>query len=618
MPTPSQRLQVDSSITFDGIEYELREHSWEPAPTQPGDAVSSFEVRIENWALGWGASKYTQVGQYDYAAAACMHRSGCFLPGAAVTTPSFGVTTPSGLVSFCEYWDGTAANRRLLAIAGRTVHEIQPNGTITGNSLTTPVDSGDRMMKGFRFKAATAMSAPYVFIPVQGSESDDYFIVRTAANTYAKTSANKRAQAMAAGKDVDGEDIVWRIDESGRLNATTTDSDPNSSGSWAGATYATGEGSVKANDLIQVGRQLLVGREDGAWSWDTARNSIPITKGLEATPGAENFTYFKEAFGYILAPTSQGLVWIEGMEWGMCGPVSSNEAARNLRGSENAVSGAAGAYVYAAVYSGTTSYIFLGTIRRQGESGEGPFTWHGPVATIGQKVEDLHVSTVFGNKLWMGYSNGFSYINLNDDFSPATDLAAGYIYLPEGIFDTEGAAIIKDFEKAEFVTRAATPFSSSNKWGIEIEGTPGSGTFTAIDGGEVSSGATAERFWSTATSGTRLRGRLTYSANGGAAELESVTVRGKLRPETTRLHTFTIEAKDAQRTPRGVKVQTSAKAQRNALEAMVGGGRKTVKLYGQDTLTGQVVSVQEATERTGSTQNVGRGLQVQFREAAIS
>ena len=91
------------------------------------------------------------------------------------------------------------------------------------------------------------MTAPKVFIPVQNGGSSDYFIVRTAANTYIENTGNKIARAFAAGKDIDGQDVLFRIDEDGEINLTTTGSDPSVGASWASATYGAGETSSKVN-----------------------------------------------------------------------------------------------------------------------------------------------------------------------------------------------------------------------------------------------------------------------------------------------------------------------------------------------------------------------------------
>lgn len=611
------------SLIIDGLEYQLIEgdgsHKREAVNTQPGDSDQEWEKRIENAALGWGQSRYAGPGGYDYGDVAVLHRVGVFQPGATVTALAPG-TAPTGNVSFVEYWDGVAANRRLIIIAARHVYEVDSAGTISVNTLTASVATAARMGRGVRFKAATGMAAPKIFIPVQGLLSTDGFIVRTAVNTYAKQSSNLRASCFGAGKDAEGEDVLWRINENGRLNSSIPDTDPATTANWAGQTFAVGETSSRANDLIQQGRSMVAGKEDGAWSWDNVLNAVPITKGMENTPDVDNFTFLKDVNGMAVTPTAQGIIWIDGLEWGVCGPVSANQGARNLRGVEQAVSAIAGSYIYSSVYIGGNSLIFMGAPKRQGDTGEGPFTWHGPVAKVtGFQLTDLHVSTVFGVKLWWGAIAKFGYINLQDDFSPATDATSGDIYLPEGIVDIDGPGVIKDFRKAEFITRAAVPFSATNQWSIALETTPGSGTWTAVDGGAVASGAVASRYWSTETFGSRLRVRLSYSANGGSAELEAVVLRGTERPEKAWVHTFQLQSRDGIRTRRRNRVWRAARTDGSTLEGLIASGRKTVITYGQSTFTGKVTNVQEVIARPpGREQPPARMFEVRVREVVTS
>lgn len=599
-----QNIWQDTSLIVAGEPYQLDDtpgsdppHTKQAVPVQPGEMGTEFEVRLENLALGWGMTKETEKGGYDYGNTAVLHKRLSWLPGAKVTDRT-AATAPDGPVSFCEFWDGTAANRRLLCIASRYVFEVRPNGTVDVNDLTASVAAGKKMTKGIRYKAPTAMASPKMFIAVQGG-STDYFIVRSAANTYAVNAGSKVAKAFAVAKDIDGEDIVARIDENGKVNFTTADTDPDAGASWAAAVYAVGETSVGVNDLFQQGRSLLVGREDGAFTFDNVANSIPVTKGMEQTPSADAFRYWKDFNGLALAPSAQGLIYVDGLDWGVCGPVSSNLEARNLRGTEVAVSAQAGIYDYCAVYSGGTSYIFVGTPRANEERGTGPFVWHGPVASVSGQVSDLCPSTVFGTKLWIGTASKIYTIDLNSDYSPVTDAASGYIYLPEGSLDVDGPGVIKDFRKAEFIAPAGTPFASTNQWTIGIETTPGSGTYVDIDGGTVSSGVYAERFWSTETSGRRLRARLAYSGNTGSAELETVIVRGTQRPETTDEHHFRIIARDGGRKPGGARNWQTAEAIETTLRALLDSGRATAITYGQETFTGKVTDFKEVPIRVG-------------------
>lgn len=619
MTTNKEILHLAGPIRLDGQVYQLDGDSYtaETVQTQPGDAEQEWEKRIENWGLGWGSQRYEQPGTYDYASPGNMHRRGVFLPGAGVTALSPG-TAPTGNVSFGEYWDGVAANRRLIIVSARHVYEVNSAGTVAVNALTSLVPSTARMSKPTRFRTP-GMAAPKVFIPVQNGGATDYFIVRTAANTYIENAGNKIARAFAAGKDVDGQDILWRIDEDGELNSTTTGSDPSAGASWAGATYGAGETSSLVNDLFQQNKAILVGKEDGCWTFDSRLNCIPVTPGMEQTPDADNFTYFKDVNGRAVAPTAQGIVWIDGLEWGTCGPVSSNNLPGSLRGTEPAVSASAGNYVYSAVYFGSDSYIFMGSPRLQGDIGEGPFTWHGPVAVVtGFQVVDLFVSTVFGTKLWWGAVANFGYINLKADFSPETDAASGSIYLPEGILDIDGPGVIKDFRKCEFITRPGAPFATTNAWTFELETTPGSGSYVAVNGGVTgtSDGVVASRFWSTETSGKRLRARLSYSGNTGAGELEAVVIRGTQRPEHCELFTFTFNLGAVNK--QGAKDFTKPETIRARLKAMKSAGRKVVVVIGERSVTGRVTDVRSIVKQTGEKLPAQHQVEVRFREVVTA
>lgn len=622
----SEVNRFPSALRLNGVDYLFDGYPSsqvvvELTPSQPGDSENEFERRIENWAMGWGSSRFEQPGTYDYGLPAVMHRRGVFLPGAAVTALS-PATAPTGNVSFCEYWDGVAANRRLIAVAARHVYEIDASGNVTISNLTAIVPATARMGRGVCFKVAS-MSAPKVFIPVQNGGATDYFIVRTAASTYIENAGNKIATALAAIKDIDGEDIMVRADENGRLNVTTANADPSAGASWAGSTYGVGSVNSKVLDLFMQNRAIIAGKEDGAYTFDSRLNTIPITPGFEQTPDADNFTYIKDVNGMAVAPTAAGILWIDGLDYGVCGPVSANDQARNLRGPELAVSAMAGKYCYASVYYNSNSYIFLGTPRLQGDVGEGPFTWHGPIAVVtGFQVQDLFVSTVWGTKLWWGAAAKFGYINLkSEDFSPATDATSGYIYLPEGILDIDGPGIIKDFRKVEFVTRAGAPFSATNAWTFEVETTPGSGTYVAVDGGATGAGdgVLASRYWTTETSGKRLRCRIGYSGNsGGTAELEAVVVRGTERPEMTEVYNFTIKLRAGQRMPAGHRRVGRPNLDWTTLEALQNSGRKVAMVYGERTLTGRITNIEMQEEKTGKLLPGEMLVKVRFRRVVTS
>lgn len=624
-----QNLSQDASLIIAGEEYPLDNTPGSDPPhvvrainLQPGDDDVEWERRIENDAMGWGESRSNRGGAYDYASVANLHKRRSFLPGAAYTSRIGALNAPGGAVSFCEYWDGTDANRRLILIGPRVIYEVAPAGTIVEVDITSLVPNGAKATWGVRYKAPTAMASPKVFVFVQKGGANDYFLTRTGAATYIENTGSLRGVAGGIAKDSVGEDVLARVNENGRLVYTTEDTDPDASASWAAASYAIGETSVQVNSLFQQGRSMLVGRVDGVYTFDNVTNAVPITRGLEQTPDEDNCRYFKDVNGLAVCPTVAGLIYIDGLDWGVCGPVSSNRDARNLRGREVAVTGMVGEFVYCAVYHGSTSYIFMGTPRVEEGTGQGPFVWHGPFASVGYQVTDMIVSTVVtGTKrLWLAGATDFGSIELNDDFSPKADKASGDIFLPEGIFDLGGPGVIKDFRKAEFVAPASVPFGAANQWTIAIETTPGSGTFVDINGGvtDAADGVVAQRYWTTETSGKRLRAKIRYEDNAGAGELESVIVRGTMRPETADEHEFRLLWRDGQRAPSGKQMWKTAESAYEALRALVDSGRQTVITYGQDTFSGRVVDVQEVLVRNGRKPAPRRAIKVVIRRVKLA
>lgn len=606
MPPRSQHTAQAADVVIDGDQYMLDgEIKVETVPVQPGEDEQEFERRLQNFARGWGESKFASAGGYDYADCGNLHRIGAWLPGAAVTDRTDG-TAPTGPVSFAEWWDGTAANRRLVIVSPRYIYEVDSAGTVVRTDLGVAFTLARGMTKAVRYRTS-GMTTPKMFVARPSSTVTDYMVRRTGAGAWAVSGNNKYAAAIGNAKDSTGDDVLWRVDENGKLNASLGDNDPDTGASWAGELVDAGESSIKVVDLGQQAQAVVMAREDGVWTFDNVGRAIPITKGIEQTPDPENGRWMKDFNGDMLVPTVQALLWVSGLEWQPAGPVSSNPDARHLRGREVAVSAQAGRYVYAAVNLSTASYIFLGEPRQGGQTGRGPLVWHGPVASLsnasGRRVTDLWASTIFGTKLWIGYrtdagtAGGWATIDLNADFSPKTDLATGYIYMPDGILDMNGAGIMKDLRKVEFVSPGDTPFSATNSWTLEVDNGAG---YTAVDGGAVTAGTYAERYFTTEMAGTRFKGvRLKWSGNTGAAELEAAIVRGTMRAEKTDQYELTLVLRDSPRLATGARRPTTAATMESDLRALAASGRKTVVTLGRDSFSGRVTYVSPVTTRTG-------------------
>jgi len=236
---------------------------------------------------------------------------------------------------------------------------------------------------------------------------------------------------------------------------------------------------------------------------------------------------------------------------------------------------------------------------------------------VPHEVTDLHISTTYGNRLWVGHTTGYGYGNLGTDLSPYPDAPSGYIYLPEGILDMSGPGVIKDFRKAEFVAPAGKPFAAGNQWTLALDLT-GAGTWVDIDGGPVATGQVADRWWVTETAGKRPRARLAYTGNIGLAELEQVTIRGTERPEKTWKHTFRIRGIDDGQNSAHVRVGTTARGTAERLEALKHLGRKVGAVYGNESFTCRVIDVREVITQPTQGSAPIRDIELTLREVLLA
>jgi len=607
----------DAPVIIDSKEYILDDEADTPVRqsfvrTQPGDDGEEFHERIENFALGWGHSKQLERNTYDYGYPANLHRRLSFLPGCTVNeyTPA---TVPIGPGTLMEYWDGTAANRRLIVITPRHIYEVTPAGVVSTTDMGVNFTTARAMTYGVLFRN-TSTSVPRVYVARQSATATDYFVTRSTAGVWALTASLKRADAIAGGKDQTGANVLWIVNpdtNGGELQQCVADADPEAAGSYGATTYPIGEVSMRTNFVMQQAKRMLCCRPDGIFGFDNVARSIPLTPGLEALLDDRNGFGAADFNGMGVVPTIAGLVWIEGLEWGMCGPISSNSDARSLRDVREVAFAAAGEYAYAATWDGTNSYIYLGTVRseRNTGSGTGPFIWHGPIAVLPSvRVSDLKASTVWNKKLWIALHDGFAAIDLEDDFSPTPNSTTGYIYMPEGVLDRGGPQVIKEVHSVEFIAPASAPFDANDTWGADFNF--GSG-WESI--GIANSGTYAKKEFATEKAARRPLMRLAYAWNA-TAELEAVIVNGIERPEGRWHYVYQFKATERQRKPGGAQTYRHPQTVEEDLKALREAGWVGLVQWGQTSINGKVVSVTPITKPEGRNQEPTRYFEVEISE----
>lgn len=596
--------QYGTDLVLNGLGYVLENrgnnppHQRAPLPVQEGESKQEFNLEFRNGAKGWGWSKYLSEHIYDYTDAAILYRAHSWLPGTTVHFLSPG-TAPDGPVAFGEFWDGTEANRRLIAAADRYVYEIQANLTISTNDLTAVIGASGAMGKPERYK--TGSIAVRMYIPVKGPTATDLFIVRTAANAYSETTSTFRAEAMGVAVDIAGDFVLWIADpdaswageDKGQIRQSVALADPQNVGSYATASYPVGEASVEINDIVQQNKRMLIARPDGVYTFNNVSKSVPVVGLLDALD-SENGKYITDYNGTAIVPTIVGLLQIDGIQWEPVGPISSNKDAHHLRDQRELAFTSAGEYAYAATFDGVNSMIWLGTKRGEMEvsSGSGPFVWHGVIATVPAKEiapGGMRVWTAGGKRLFLGFHDSIGYIQLNDDFSPVADAASGTIYFPEGALDAEGPAVLVEIHSVEYIGTVDRPMDSLNKWTVSFDF--GEGPVSPGDGDD---GVYKRVAFATERSGRRIQLQLSY-VNDGTAELESFVVNGIVRPLNRWRHTFRIRGDEFPRGNIRQRIHRTPEKIGEELRALYNAGWKGVVQFGNDSFFGQVTDFSEST-----------------------
>jgi hypothetical protein len=607
----------DAPVIIDGKEYLFDDEVPTPVKqmevqTQPGEDGQEFSERIENFALGWGHSKQLERNTYDYGFPAVLNRRLSFLPGCVVFeyTPA---TVPIGPATFCEYWDGVEANRRLIIVTPRHIYEIDGDGTVVTVDMGANFTTTRAMTYGVLFRNAST-AVPRMYVARQSAVATDYFVTRGTGGVWTLTTSNLRADAIASGKDQTGANVLWIVDpdtKGGELRQCVADADPELAGSYGLTSYPIGEISVRTNVLLQQAKRMLAARPDGIFSFDNVARTVPITPGLEALLDSRNGFMASDFNGMVVVPTIGGLLWVDGLEWGYCGPVSSNTDARSLRDVREMAFAGAGEYAYCATWDGTDSYIYSGTVRseRNTGSGAGPFIWHGPIAVLENvQVTDLRASTVFGKRLWIGLTDGFAALNLNDDFSPISNMDAGYVYLPEGVLDRAGPQVIKEIHNVELIAPVSKPFDVNNTWAAEFDF--GSGYESP---GSATSGSYSKEEFVGEKFARRPLMRLAYTSNG-PAELEAVIVNGIERPEVRWHYVLNLKATETQRKPGGARTWRHPETVEEDLKALRESGWVGLVKFGQTEINAKVVSVRPATHPEGRHTEPTRFFEVELSE----
>lgn len=557
------------TIRIDGRDFRIADRNLlnqpqvlqiQEAPAQRSESIE-WDRTFTTDGTGWGTTLATRPGQYSWGTPALLHVPFIMRPGCQVTEVTWPAYTPltGSRISFSQLQPDVASVAILIVVTARHVYEFRPDGTWTAFDLGANFTLARGMSKAVQFRNA-AMTQAKVYIARPSQFATDYMVERSGgfSGTYSVSPNNRYAEALGMGRDAVGMLVLWRVDENGRLNQCVADGDPSTPGAWQATTASTPISTTLAyaNDIAQVGRNLVVARSDGFYTFDSLANPVPITRGHEMAHRKDAGMWMRDFNGSLIAPSGFGIIAIDGLQWQIVGPVSAHRTQRFIPGLEVAVTSMVGNYIYSAVYDGLVdlSYIFLGTPFVEGDESKGPITWHGPIAFVGGKVTDLYIATVYENRLWIGWLEGntpkMGYIRLDSTFQPYPTSTSGYVYFPEGMLDASGHGLMKEIRKAELAFSPDYPYhAANNSWTVEIWDDQAQ-QWRAPDAVVPSSSTMVEAWFTTSYPFYRSRLRLGYStASPASCGLQGVTLRGIERPERTRLYRLTVELGDRSPAP---------------------------------------------------------------------
>lgn len=565
------------------------------APAQKSETIER-EIVLYNAGAGWGATNGEGEGQYAFAGYGIMHNPGIMRPGIAFEQVPWPVQPlPGSRGSFCEFSSRVSPDRRLVVITARHAYEIDNSLAISAVDMGANFTLQRGMSKAVAF-ANPQTNGTYLYVARPSSLVTDPMVERTPTGTWQVSPNGKYAEAIGAGKDAVGADVLWRVDANGRLNQAVAGSHPSTPGSWQSETASAPIGPTIAytNDILQLGRHLVVARSDGFVTYDALANAVPITRGHEQAQYRYAGQWLRDANGAIVAPSGFGLIAIQGLEWQMIGPISANPDQRELFGIETACTAMVGQSIYCSVYSAGYSFIFHGTPKRELDLTPGPITWHGPIGALPGEVTDLVISTVGGKHLW-AYCTGETPVlyraPLTATFEPVPGALAGFIYFPDAVFDGSSPGVIKDVRKVEYTYPTDYPYDAVlNRWELEVWD-PDAASWVA-PATETGATATARAGWFTSQRRyRRTRARLRYATSDPLyCGLEKALIRVVERPERTRIIRVQIQlgATQTARMP-----ERTVEDDVRFLRALANGGRAaTVSLDQRRTFQAVVIACQ--------------------------
>jgi hypothetical protein len=271
---------------------------------QDVDAQQEVTMRFADMSKGGGFTWQGPDGTYDWA-------NGWDLstPGKAVTWPvyasgaSFTSTDSRG---WALYLGGF-----LYIARGRYIKKYVPDATPSSTwAVADTKDLGASNVIGGRPVAFRGKGYFPVRIGAGGSATNWQELTPGGTDSWASGPAGKEALCFE----------VWREElVRGNTNVISKCSvTPTTGGNW-GADYTVGDSGFNITDLMVYGRILLIGKQDGIFSFDETLNAVNVLRDLVGIADDSNFMGMNVIQGRVYAPHKMGLIEYSGDTWQFVG-----------------------------------------------------------------------------------------------------------------------------------------------------------------------------------------------------------------------------------------------------------------------------------------------------------
>lgn len=337
------------------------------------------------------------------------------------------------------------------------------------------------------------------------------------------------------------QNVMWKFKTPNELSNTTDGRTVAGGGVQLTSAAYIGDTSNDITNVFQVSDNLLIGKEDNLFHYDSDGGVHPQMDDLKHNRSAQNFKYTVQwqTASYFSLSTGMGEITTR-ESYRPVGPLTEAE---DIEKKGDVVGLASDKHwVYAAIDEGTNTIIYKG---REVWVGEGlrwewcPWVFLSTNACAVAKVCQ-HSST--DRRLWFGYGSNTGYVILTDN--PTADSAArfaasgwirmSYIYGTNPYWDKLWQSIVTQ-TKSCTANLTVTP-----KYRKDVETSATSLTAAITTNGTVKTNLTS------ALSCNRIQFELHLATNDSTStpEVLSFEVRGVEKPETVRIHDCTYALGD--------------------------------------------------------------------------